>query len=129
MNEPVDQLLAAIEAGTAPPPGVFADDALLDATVPNWRFSVRGGEAVRDQLSGWYRDPGHFEELRRTPLPDGELVEFTLAWEEQGVPHAGHQAHVLRLDDGRITTHTVFCGGRWSASLLAEMAEAEHAGA
>lgn len=29
--------------------------------------------------------------------------------------------------DGRITTDTVFCGGRWPASLLAEMAEAERA--
>jgi hypothetical protein len=129
MNEPVDQLLAAIEAGIAPPPGVFADDAVLDATVPNWRFSVRGGEAVRDQLSGWYHDPGRFEELRRTPLPGGELVEFTLTWQENGVPHAGHQAHVLQVAGGRITTDTVFCGGRWPASLLAEMAEAEHAGA
>jgi hypothetical protein len=129
MNEPVDQLLAAIEAGTAPPPGVFADDAVLDATVPNWRFSVRGGEAVRDQLGGWYRDPGRFEELRRFPLPGGELVEFTLTWQENGVPHAGHQAHVLQVAGGRITADTVFCGGRWPASLLAEMAEAERVSA
>lgn len=127
MDHPVDRLLDAIEAGTPPAPGIFAADVTLDATVPNWRFTVRGEEAVRDQLGGWYRDPGHFEELRRTPLPDGELVEFTLAWEEGGVPHAGHQAHVLRLESGRISADTVFCGGRWPASLLAEMAEAERA--
>ena len=127
MTHPVDQLLAAIEAGTAPPAGVFADDAVLDATVPNWRFSVRGEEAVRGQLGGWYRDPAQFDELRRRPLPDGELVEFELTWEENGVPHACHQVHVLQVTVGRIVTDTVFCGGRWPASLLAEMAEAEHA--
>jgi hypothetical protein len=127
MDDAVDRLLAAIESGTLPPSGIFADDVSFDATVPNWRFTLRGAEIVRDQLGSWYRDPGQFEELRRTPLPDGELVEFTLAWEEGGVPHAGHQAHILRLVDGVIASDTVFCGGRWPAALLAEMAEAERA--
>jgi hypothetical protein len=54
----------------------------------------------------------------------GELVEFTLTWEEGGVPHACHQVHVLRLERGRISADTVFCGGRWPASLLADMAAA-----
>lgn len=125
MDHPVDLLLAAIESGAPPGPGIFATDVTLDATVPNWRFTVQGEQQVRSQLGGWYRHPACFEELRRSPLPDGELVEFTLTWEEQGIPHAGHQAHILRVEGGRITRHAVFCGGRWSASLLAEMAEAE----
>jgi hypothetical protein len=125
----VDRLLAAIEAGTPPPEDVFGDDVVVDATVPNWRFSVRGSDAVRDQLAGWFRDPGRFEELSRQPLPGGELVEFTLTWEEHGVPHACHQVHVLSVGDGRIRADTAFCGGRWPASLLAEMAEAERASA
>jgi len=68
-------------------------------------------------------------ELTRTPLPSGEFVEFTLRWEEGGVPHAVHQAHVLEVRDGRITRDQVWCGGRWSATLLAEMAEASNADA
>jgi len=116
----VDRLLAGIEAG-AVPAGIFTDDAALDATVPNWRFSVHGGEAVRYELGRWYADPGQFENVRRSPLPDGELVEFTLGWEEQGIPHACHQAHILRLVDGLVASDTAFCGGRWPASLLAEM--------
>jgi hypothetical protein len=107
---------------------LFADDAELDATVPQWRFAVRGAERVRAQLAHWFRDRGRFEELRRTVLPDGELVEFTLAWNERGVPHAAHQAHVLRIDaEGRIASDRMWCGGRWPASLLAEMAEAARA--
>jgi hypothetical protein len=116
----VDDLLTGIVAG-AIPAAVFCDDAVLDATVPNWRFSVRGGDSVRTELGRWYADPGHFEELRRIPLPDGELVEFALTWEEQGIPHACHQAHLLRLRDGRIASDTAFCGGRWPAPLIAEM--------
>ncbi len=126
---PIDRLLAAIEAGEPPPADVFAPDVTFDATVPNWRFSLRGAEAVRDQLAQWHRDPGVFEDLTRRPLPQGELVEFTLSWEEHGTPHACHQAQVLLVNEGRITTQTVFCGGRWPASLLAEMADAERVGA
>lgn len=122
----IDDLLAGITAGSLPT-GVFCDDAVLDATVPNWRFSVTGGHAVRGELGRWYADPGRFEYLQRTSLPDGELVEFTLAWEENGVAHACHQAHILRLRDALISSDTAFCGGRWPAPLLAEMAAAQPA--
>jgi hypothetical protein len=127
-NNPVDNFLEAIEAATVQTLDAFAPDAVLDATVPNWRFTICGGEAVRDQLAGWYKDPGRFEDLRRVRIPEGELVEFLLTWEENGVPHAVHQAHILKVDDGRIAADTVFCGGRWPASLLAEMEEASRAG-
>jgi hypothetical protein len=126
-TDPVDILIEAIEAARVGEATVFAGDAVLDATVPNWRFTVRGGEAVRAQLAGWYADPGRFEQLRRVPLPDGELVEFTLTWEEHGVPHACHQVHLLEVRGGAIARDTAFCGGRWPASLLAEMAEAARA--
>lgn len=102
----------------------FAEHAVLDATVPNWRYGVRGADAIRSELVRWFADPGQFEDLRRTPIPSGELVEFVLCWEEQGVPHACHQAHVLNVTDGRIVSDRAWCGGRWSAALLAEMAHA-----
>jgi len=121
--DPVDALLAGIEAG-AVPEGVFSDDAVLDATVPNWRFTTRGAAAVRAELSRWYADPGTFEDLRRSRLADGELLEFTLTWAENGVTHMCHQAHILRLRDGQVTSDTAFCGGRWPAPLIAEMTAA-----
>ncbi len=40
---------------------------------------------------------------------------------ENGVPHAAHHMHLLRVADGRIVSDTVMCGGRWPAGLLAEM--------
>lgn len=127
MSDPVTALLAAAQAGQPVPSDTFADDAVLDATVPNWRFTCHGADGVRDQLADWYAHPGAFESLTRTPIPGGELVEFVLTWSEAGVPYAAHQAHVIQVTDGRIAKDSVFCGGRWDAGLLAEMEAASHA--
>jgi hypothetical protein len=121
----IDRFCAAIAGATLGAADVFCEDVVLDATVPNWHFVRRGHVAVRDELSHWYADPGGFDTLRRTPLPNGELVEFDLTWVEGGVPHACRQAHVLELRAERIARDTVWCGGRWPASLLAEMEDAQ----
>jgi hypothetical protein len=120
----VDRLLAGITAGTGIGDDVFADDAVLDATVPHWRFTLGDAAAIRRQLSHWFADPAEFEELERLPTPDGEVVTFQLTWTEQGELHAAHQSHLLRVADDRIVADTMFCGGRWPAPLLAEMAGA-----
>jgi hypothetical protein len=120
---PVERFLSGVEAGELPG-DVFSDDAALDATVPNWRFQVQGGEAVRAELARWYADRGEFLDLQRTPIPGGELVEFTLSWTEEGVPHRVHQAHILRLSEDRVAGDTAFCGGRWPAELIAQMEDA-----
>jgi hypothetical protein len=124
----VGEFLGCIEAATMPQCRAFADGAILDATVPNWRFTVSGGTSVRDEFARWYADSGRFEEVQRAPLPDGELVEFVLTWQENGIPHTCHQAHRLEVRDDHIVRDTVWCGGRWPASLLAEMEAAANAG-
>ena len=127
-TNPVDRFIDAIEHAAAGGADAFADDAVLDATVPNWRFVVRGGAAIGQEFARWYAHPGRFDDLRRTSLPDGELVEYTLSWVEEGVPHKCHQVHRLAVADGRIVADTVWCGGRWPAPLLAEMEAAATAG-
>ena len=130
MTDSVTRLLDAATSGEGLPEGVFAPDAVLDATVPGWRFAVRGETAIRAQLGQWYADRGEFEDLSRTPVPGGEIVRFLLSWTEHGVPHAAHQSHLIEVDDaGRIVRDTMFCGGRWDAGLLAEMEEADRASA
>lgn len=118
----IDRFLSGVEAGQLSG-DVFSDDADLDATVPNWRFQVRGGDAVRAELARWYADPGKFLDLERTAIPGGELVEFTLTWMEEGVPHRVHQAHILQVAEGRVSRDTAFCGGRWTADLVQQMEE------
>jgi hypothetical protein len=125
MTTAIDRFLTGLTDPSAQTIDVYAPDAVLDATVPNWRFRQCGADAFAAQVRHWFRDPAAFEEISRTPLPDGELVEFTLTWEENGVPHAAHQAHRLTVDGDRIAHDVMFCGGRWPAPLLAEMAEAD----
>jgi hypothetical protein len=124
----IDLFLDAIERGAIGDCDAWSGDATLDATVPNWRMQLHGADAIRGEYGRWFADPGRFEELRRFPAADGttEIVEYTLSWSENGVPHAAHHLHVLAVRDNRIVADTVFCGGRWPASLLAEM-EAAHA--
>jgi hypothetical protein len=118
----VDLFLDAITTATIPTTDAWVADARLDATVPNWRFTVEGAEAIRSTYATWFAEPGRFEEIRRLPTPGGVVVEYLLTWEDAGVPHAAHHLHVLTLDDdGRIAEDHVFCGGRWDAALLAEM--------
>jgi hypothetical protein len=107
----------------------WTDDAVLDAVVPGWRFSVTGADAINEQFRSWFRDPGTLEEIRRHRTAAGEVVELTITWVEDGVPHAARQVHVLDLDAaGRISRDEMWCGGRWPAQLLAQMEAARDAG-
>jgi ketosteroid isomerase-like protein len=119
----INEFLTAIENAAIAGCDAWSADATLDATVPNWRMTVRGADAIRGEYGRWFADPAKFEELRRHPAADGatEIVEYTLSWFENGVPYAAHHLHVLTVRDDRIVADTVFCGGRWPASLLAEM--------
>jgi hypothetical protein len=119
----VEKFLHAIETATIPTCDAWSADATLDATVPNWRLQARGRDAIRAEYARWFADAGHFDELRRCPLGDGtgEVVEYTLSWTENGVPHAAHHMHMLTVRDGSIVADTVMCGGRWPAGLLAEI--------
>lgn len=123
--EPITQLLEAIQRGDCSGlEGVFAEEATLDSTVPNWRSVAHGRPAVLAELASLYRHAGTFDTLERKSLPDGELVVFLLTWEENGIPQAVHQAHILTVQGDRIDKGVIFCGGRWSAALLAEMGAA-----
>jgi hypothetical protein len=122
----VDRLLTAIRTGR-PVVELYRGDAHLDATVPHWRFSVEGADAISTEYGRWFAHPGRFSELRRTPTADGEVIEYTLRWTQDGVPHAAHHVHVLTVDSARdrIATDRVWCGGRWDAALLQQMGQAE----
>jgi hypothetical protein len=123
----VGKFLDAIQSATIPGCDVWSTDATLDATVPNWRLHAAGADAIRAEYARWFADPGHFDELRRHRVDDGlaEVVEYTLSWSENGVPHAAHHMHLLQVHGDRIVADTVMCGGRWPATLLAEMEAAD----
>jgi hypothetical protein len=119
--DPISTFLGAVAVGTGVPSDIYAPQAVLDATVPHWRFESHGPEAIAQQLSGWYADPGKLFDLSRTELPTGEVVRFTLAWTENGNPMSAHQVHVFTVSGRQITQQDAWCGGRWDAALMAEI--------
>jgi hypothetical protein len=123
----IEKFLTAIETASIPDCDAWSANATLDATVPNWRLHASGADAIRAEYARWFADPGQFGELRRCPVSGGpsEVIEYTLSWTENGVPHAAHHMHLLTVDDDHIVADTVMCGGRWPASLLAEMEAAD----
>ena len=118
----VDLLLDGITAG-AVSPDAYAADAVWDGVVPGWRFALRGAEAIAAEYARWFAQPTELSELRRHDTATGVVVEYTVTWQEEGIPHAGRHVHVLTVDraTGRIVEDHVWCGGRWPAALLAEM--------
>jgi SnoaL-like domain len=121
----IDRFLAAVTSASIPSADdVWSADAVLDATVPNWRMTINGAEAIRAELTKWYAGKGEYEQLDQVPIPGGSVVRFLLTWTEHGIPHVVHQAHFLQIRDDRIVAHQVWCGGRWAADLLAEMEKA-----
>ena len=128
-SEAIDTFLNAVATAAIPACDAWSADATLDATVPNWRFHVAGADAIRAEYARWFADPAQFGELHRYPVEGHggptEVVEYTLSWTENGIPHAAHHVHQLTVRDDRIVADTVMCGGRWPASLLAEMEAAD----
>jgi hypothetical protein len=120
-TDPVTAFLDAVVGGTGIPTEIYAPGAGLDATVPHWRFEVHGAEDIAVQLSGQYAHEGRLQEALRSPLDGGEVVRFLLAWTEDDTPIVAHQVHLFDISAGRITRHTLWCGGRWDAALRAEI--------
>ena len=120
----VDRFIDAIRhASFAAAEQIYNSGALLDATVPEWRFKVTGDEAIRGEYGRWFAVPAEFVELQRHLTASGEVVEYYITWIEDGITHGAHHAHVLTVDAAidRITEDHVFCGGRWPAPLLGQM--------
>ncbi|MGH9153625.1 MAG: hypothetical protein ACRD03_14750 [Acidimicrobiales bacterium] len=126
MSNPVDRFLDAVRTAGFAATDVFADDALSDSTPPNWRLQMRGAGELSAQYAKWFDQPAELTELRRTRLPDGELLEYTRAWTQDRVPHKAHHIHRLTVAADRIVEDAHWCGGRWPESLLTEIANAGH---
>jgi hypothetical protein len=125
MANPVDVLVHSISEATMPTCTAFGPSTVMDATVPQWRFSVRGADAIRGELSKWYPAPGRTEVVQRAPFPGGELLELCRTWDEPEGPISVHQAYLIEVVGEEIASLKIWCGGRWTAAELADMAAAQ----
>jgi hypothetical protein len=125
-TRPVDRFIAAVQTAGFADTDVFADRAVSDTTVPDWRLQVEGAPELRAQYAKWFDYPAELSEVRRTPLPDGELLEYTRTWTQDGAPHKGHHIHRFTVHGDKIVEDAHWCGGRWPEALVKEIAAAGH---
>lgn len=125
-TNPVDRFIEAVRSAGFADTDLFADHAVSDTTVPSWRLQIEGAPELRAQYAKWFDHPAELSEVRRTPLPEGELLEYTRAWTQDGVPHKGHHIHRFTFAGGTIVEDAHWCGGRWPESLVKEIAAAGH---
>jgi hypothetical protein len=123
----VDRFLDGVRAGQLPV-DLYTDDAVLDATVPGWRFRAEGSVAILAEYQGWYFTPSELLSVERHAIDGGEVVRYLQQGEVKGTTFLVHHVHLLRIDRDRIAADTVFCGGQWGPEAVAQMGAAAHAG-
>lgn len=106
----------------------YAEDAMWDASVPNWHFQWEGAERCIDQLNEWYaQHPWNVTDLNVIATAEGAALEIELRGRCPGNDeHESHlegtrQAHFFRIEDGRIAEHRVVCAGEWLEDDLRRM--------
>lgn len=108
----------------------YAPHARLDATVPQWRFSLRGVDAVL----GWFQEAaqGYVGGIRVAEAREFDAGAFVaVVWEGHGVQTSENggprrvgfrQTDVFSLRDGKVIEHFVQCTGEWDEAVFARIA-------
>lgn len=122
----VQRFLASVVSGRLPL-DLYAPDAVLDATVPGWRFQAHGPDAIVEEYSRWFTGPCRLHTIEQHALPDGALVRYVQDYDLGPASITTHHMHRLTIVDERITRDVVFCGGRWGQEVVAQMGAAAHA--
>lgn len=92
-----------------PCPEIYAADAVFDVNLPEWRFQLRGPDAIRHQLDTWHPRPPDLVEWQQRETSWGAVVELAL-WEGEDYGLYSRSVHVLDID-GEITRHVMYCIG------------------
>jgi hypothetical protein len=89
---------------------VFADDVFCDINVPEWRFQMQGGEAIREWLEGEQPHGCVVGSWASEPTASGVVVEL----EQRLGDEISRNMHRLEVSDGKVTSWTMYCTGVWS---------------
>jgi hypothetical protein len=100
------RLRVAFEAGEfARLADLYAEDALLDWSMPGRRARVTGSEAVVAQLGESWRGGGELTRWDESVFPSGLTIEF----ERLADGALARQRHFIQTMDGRIVRHQAYC--------------------
>lgn len=79
-------------------PTLYADGALFDINVPEWRYQLRGPESIRQQLDEWHPQPPELVDGKQRQTPWSTVVELAL-WEGDGHELYSRSIHLLDIGD------------------------------
>ena len=104
--------------------GLYAEDAVIDANVPAWRYQLQGRDQIGSQFHVWYGAPHELLEWREQPTAHGAVVETV----ESFLPGTSRETyarslHVFDVRDGLIARHTFYCTGPWDQATVARHRE------
>jgi len=100
------RLRAAFEAGAFGRLGdLYAENAVLDWSMPGRRAHAIGSEAVVAQLGEWWRGRGELTRWDESAFPSGLTIEF----ERLAGGALARQRHFIQTVDGRIVRHQAYC--------------------
>ncbi|MGH9222405.1 MAG: nuclear transport factor 2 family protein [Acidimicrobiales bacterium] len=104
---------------------LYRPDALLDVSVPQWRFQLQGRQAIREALA---EEAGHLTEgarvtgQRATRTDDGVVIELEVRFVQEGEERQWREVHLFHTDGTAITEHVNYCTGIWDAATIARQA-------
>jgi hypothetical protein len=100
------RLRAAFAAGAFGPLGdLYAEDAVLDWSMPGRRAHAVGSEAAVAQLGEWWRGRGTLTRWDESAFPSGVTIEF----ERHADGVLARQRHFIQTLDGLIVRHQAYC--------------------
>jgi hypothetical protein len=102
---------------------LYRPDALVDVNVPTWRYQLQGPESVSAAL-GENLPKGPFTTTAR-PLDPSEWAGIELEYrlgEGDDAPLI-REVNLVRVVDGRIAEHVIYCTGEWDAATIARQAD------
>ena len=101
-----DLLRDCLSSGAPPPLAeAYADDAVLDISLPGGRRKLIGPDAIVAALGACFAGPGRLVEWTPAVHPEGVAVWLERVGDDG---EAIRQRHYLRLRDGRVERHWLY---------------------
>ncbi|BCJ27606.1 hypothetical protein AB0I55_30480 [Actinocatenispora sera] len=114
-------LLRFFATGQAPA-GLFAPDAFLDLSVPQWRQQADGADTLVALRRRLHPSPGTVPRHRVDPTPTGFVVEWEERWTADGQDWYCREMARAEVTGGAISALSVYCTGDWDADTQARHA-------
>lgn len=104
---------------------LYRPDALLDVSVPQWRYQLQGREAIRQALAEELAPlvgSARVTRQRATRTDDGVVVELEVRFVQDDEERQWREVHLFHTDGVAITEHLNYCTGVWDAATIARQA-------